>query len=136
MTFALGKQSLHRLRGVHPLLVGVVVRAIRITSADFTVYEGVRSLARQMELFDSGRSRTMNSRHLTGHAVDLPAYRHGVPVWDSVLAQPIANAMLQASKECGVTLRWGGDWDMDGSQDDESFRDLVHFELPEAVYGR
>ena len=134
MTFALGKQSLSRLRGVHPLLVGVVVRAIRITTADFTVYEGLRTMARQNELVAAGKSKTLNSRHLTGHAVDLPAYRHGVPVWDRVLAQPIMNAMMQSARDCGVELRWGGDWDMDGDQGDETFRDLVHFELPKGVY--
>jgi peptidoglycan L-alanyl-D-glutamate endopeptidase CwlK len=134
VTFALGKQSLSRLRGVHPLLVGVVVRAIRITSADFTVYEGLRSVERQRELFESGQSKKMNSRHLTGHAVDLPAYLNGVPVWDKVLAQPIMTAMMKAALDCGVTLRWGGDWDGDGDQEDETFRDLVHFELPKSVY--
>lgn len=132
--FRLGATSLHRLQKVHPLLSACVVRAIQITSVDFTVFEGLRSLERQRELFDSGATKTLNSRHLVGKAVDLPAWR-GFPVWDVVAAQQVANAMMQAAKDCGVVLRWGGDWDMDGDQSDEKFRDLVHFELPTDVYG-
>ena len=135
MTYRLGTTSLARLQKVHPLLSACVVRAIKVTSADFTVFEGLRTLERQQKLFDSGATKTLNSRHLVGKAVDLPAWLKGRPVWDPVAAQQIANAMFHASKECGVTLRWGGDWDMDGDQSDETFRDLVHFELPQSVYG-
>jgi peptidoglycan L-alanyl-D-glutamate endopeptidase CwlK len=134
VSYRLGSTSLSRLGGVHPLLVGCVVRAIRVTSVDFTVFEGVRSMDRQVELVRSGRSKTMDSRHLVGKAVDLPSW-HGYPKWDRIDAQQIANAMFQSAKECGVTLRWGGDWNMNGDQTDESFRDLVHFELPISVYG-
>lgn len=134
MTYRLGTRSIATLEGVHPLLVACVVRAIRVTSADFTVFQGLRSLEEQERLVATGRSKTMSSRHLTGHAVDLPAW-HGYPKWDKVDAQQIANAMFQGAKEMGVTLRWGGDWNMNGRQSDETFRDLVHFELPKSVYG-
>ena len=73
MTFKLGARSLTRLRGVHPDLVKVVTRAIEISTLDFTVLEGVRSLERQQALVEAGASQTLKSRHLTGHAVDLGA---------------------------------------------------------------
>jgi peptidoglycan L-alanyl-D-glutamate endopeptidase CwlK len=135
VSFRLGTTSLARLQKVHPLLSACVVRAIQLTPVDFTVFEGMRSMERQRSLFETGKTKTLNSRHLVGKAVDLPAWKGGRPVWDRVDAQQVANAMMQAAKECGVTLRWGGDWDMDGDQADETFRDLVHFELPTAVYG-
>lgn len=75
--FSLGARSLLRLQGVHPSLVRVVKRAIRITPVDFTVLEGVRSRERQAELVRIGASKTMNSRHLTGHAVDLAPWVGG-----------------------------------------------------------
>lgn len=132
--YRLGTASLARLQQVHPLLSACVVRAIQITPVDFTVYEGLRSMERQRYLYEHGKSKKLNSRHLVGKAVDLPAW-HGYPKWDSDDAQQIASAMFQASKECGVTLRWGGDWDMDRDQSDEEWRDLVHFELPVRIYG-
>ncbi len=134
MTFKLGPTSIEKLRGVHPLLVAVVVRAIRLSAVDFTVYEGLRSLERQKELVASGASQTLNSRHLVGCAVDLPAWV-GFPSWDIKLLRSIKVAMFAAAEEMGVTLRWGGDWDGDGDQRDETFRDDVHFELPEKLYG-
>ena len=114
------------------MLVGVVVRAIRITTSDFTVFEGLRTLERQRHLLALGKSTTLNSRHIVGKAVDLPWWDGRRPVWDKDRAMDIKVAMWQAASECGVTLRWGGDWDMDGGPPDW---DLVHFELPESIYG-
>ena len=72
--YKLGQRSLQNLSGVHPDLVAVVKRAIEITEQDFSVIEGVRNIDRQRQLVKSGASQTMNSRHLTGHAVDIAPY--------------------------------------------------------------
>ena len=121
--FILSNRSLSNLKGVHPDLVGVVKRAICLTSQDFTVIEGIRSLARQEQLVASGASQTMNSRHLTGHAVDLVPY----PVsWDWPLFYPIADAMKLAAEELNVDLEWGGDW--------RTFKDGPHFQLSWSQY--
>jgi peptidoglycan LD-endopeptidase CwlK len=58
---------------VHPDPVRLVERAIQITTQDFRGQEGLRTRERQAALVARGASRTMNSRHLTGHAVDLVA---------------------------------------------------------------
>lgn len=121
--FILSNRSLSNLEGVHPDLVDVVKRAICLTSQDFTVIEGIRSLARQEQLVASGASQTMNSRHLTGHAVDLVPY----PVsWDWPLFYPIADAMKLAAEEFNVDLEWGGDW--------RTFKDGPHFQLSWSQY--
>ena len=132
--FYLGRRSKQRLEGVHPDLVRVVKRAIRSTICDFTVLEGVRSEERQRKLFQAGASKIMNSRHLTGHAVDLGAYLDGGVRWDWPLYYQIAAAMMMAAVEEGVTIRWGGDWDSDGDYTDEKWRDGPHFELPRKLY--
>lgn len=124
--FRLGLRSRLRLRGVHPDLVKVVERAIQITDVDFTVLEGVRTLERQRVLFKQGASRTMNSRHLSGHAVDLGALVEGKVRWDWPLYYKIAAAMKQAAAELSIPLTWGGDW--------KSFKDGPHFELPRGRY--
>ena len=99
-----------------------VGRAIKITQGECTGLEGLRSRSRQKELFDSGASTTMNSRHLTGHAVDLGAWVTGGVRWDWPLYYKIADAMKQAAEELGVPIEWGGDW--------ETFKDGPHFQLP------
>lgn len=126
MGYKLGLRSKTRLRGVHPDLVKVVKRAIEITEVDFTVLEGLRTKKRQRQLVAKGASRTMNSRHLTGHAVDLGAYVGGRVRWDWPLYHKIARAMKKASKEVGVPVEWGGDW--------KSFKDGPHWQLPRRLY--
>jgi len=121
--YKLSRRSLSNLQGVHPDLVSVVERAIEITEQDFSVIEGVRSMKRQRMLVDTGKSTTMNSRHLTGHAVDLVPY----PVsWDWDYFYPIADAMKAAAQELDIDLEWGGDW--------RSFPDGPHFQLSWGSY--
>jgi len=122
MTFLLSQKSKGRLSGVHPDLVKVVNRAIEITTCDFAILEGVRSLARQEQLVKAGASQTMKSRHLTGHAVDLGAYVNGSVRWDWPLYNQLADAMKKAAAEMRVPIEWGGDW--------TTLKDGPHFQLP------
>lgn len=126
MSFALSARSRARLDGVHPALIGVVQRAIQLTPVDFMVVEGLRSPARQAALVRAGASRTLNSRHITGHAVDLAALVDGRLRWDWPLYPRIAGAMKAAAAERGVALIWGGDW--------KSLVDGPHFELDRRAF--
>ena len=126
MAFKLSRRSLERMQRVHPDLVKVVMLAIELTEVDFGVTEGVRTIERQRELFAKGASKTMNSRHLTGHAVDLVAYVGSEVRWDWPLYHKIADAMKRAANSLGVPIVWGGDW--------KSFKDGPHFELDRKVY--
>lgn len=126
MTFKLGLRSKLRLQGVHPDLVKVVELAITRSEVDFTVLEGLRTVSRQRELVKAGASTILNSRHITGHAVDLGAWLNGGVRWDWALYYKIAKAMKSAAAELGITITWGGDW--------RSFPDGPHFELTRAVY--
>lgn len=124
--FRLSRLSRERLVGVHPDLVAVVERAIELTDVDFSVTEGRRTLARQRQLLAAGASRTLNSRHLTGHAVDLAAWVGKELRWDWPLYGRIALAMKAAAREFNTPIIWGGDW--------PKFRDGPHFELPRREY--
>lgn len=106
--FVLGQRSLSNLEGVHPHLDAVVRRAIEITHQDFTVIEGLRTYERQKTLFRKGFSKTMNSRHLTGHAVDIVPYpiAHRLSYPDYMWEQ-VAEAMERAAKERDVDMIWG-----------------------------
>jgi len=139
MSYNFGVRSLQNLSGVNPDLVSVMKRAISISTQDFTIIEGVRNINRQRELVKSGKSQTMNSRHLTGDAIDLVPW----PVsWEWEDFYPIADAVIQAAKDCDVAVRWGGNWNVKDLRDwegtaeelvgayDGRFHDLPHFEIP------
>lgn len=126
MSFRLSTRSRARLKGVHPALVGVIEAAILTTPVDFVVTEGLRTATRQAALVRAGASRTLNSRHLTGHAVDIAALVDDAVRWDWPLYPRIAEAVKAAAKAKGVALVWGGDW--------PRLRDGPHFELDRKVY--
>ena len=124
MSYKLGTRSLQNLSGVHPELVAVVKLAISITEQDFTVIEGIRNINRQRELVKAGKSTTMNSRHITGHAVDMVPW----PVdWNDLERfEVMSEAMKAAAEELDIPIVWGGDW--------KSFYDAPHFELDRKTY--
>ena len=112
MSFKLSSKSLNKLTNVHPDLVRVVQKAIELSTTDFSVTEGERSLAQQQANVKKGVSQTLKSKHLTQddgfvHAVDLVPY----PVnWEINAFYPIAHAMQQAAEALNVNIRWGGCW--------------------------
>lgn len=126
MSIVLGQRSLSRLEGVHPDLVRVVKKAAAMSSLDFTVLEGLRTAARQKQLLDLGATKTLNSRHLTGHAVDLAPMVGGTVRWDWPLYHQLAVIMKDAAKAEKVPIQWGGDW--------RTFKDGPHWELPWKQY--
>jgi peptidoglycan L-alanyl-D-glutamate endopeptidase CwlK len=120
-------RSLKNLNGIHPDLRRVMDRALRESPLDFIVIEGLRTEDRQRQLVAQGASRTMNSRHITGHAVDLlPIGPNGRAAFDWPLYDRLAPAVKAAAEAEGVKLVWGGDW--------KSFRDGPHFELERNAY--
>lgn len=132
--FQLSQRSLARLIGVHPDLVDIVKLAIQRTAVDFTVVEGVRTVAQQREYVTKGASQTMNSYHLPqadglGHAVDLAPLVRGVIPWNDWQAfADLAGVVKACAAELGVPVEWGGDW--------KSFKDGPHFQIPRDWKGR
>jgi peptidoglycan L-alanyl-D-glutamate endopeptidase CwlK len=132
MSFQLSARSIIRLDGVHPALVAVVRAAIAISKVDFTVLEGRRTLEKQREYFNAGKSRTMASKHLSGHAVDLAPILDTDGDGDTELSWraddflPINDAMQQAAANLNVKLTWGGLW--------KSFPDCPHWEISPKEY--
>ena len=127
-------RSLKNLEGVHPDLRKILDRALQDSPIDFLIIEGLRTKARQAELFAKGASKTMKSRHLTGHAVDL------VPLLDLdkdgkietremfnwPLMRKLAPHIKAAAKAVNVPIEWGGDW--------TTFPDGPHWQLPVKAY--
>lgn len=122
----LNESSLKKLSGVHGDLIAVIIRAAELSELEFIVTEGLRTKVRQAELVKAGASKTMNSRHLTGHAVDLAIKVNGKIRWDWPLYTKLAGVVKAAAKELKVDLEWGGDW--------KTFKDGPHFQLSRKTY--
>ena len=131
MAFKLSKRSKDNLYGVHPDLCAVVERAIQITRIDFGVSEGLRTLARQKQLKADGKSKTLNSMHLTqadgfSHAVDLYVLVEGKASWEHKHFRLAIQAMMTAAIELDVQIKAGGLW--------RDFLDSPHFQLNQEYY--
>ena len=151
MSFNLSKRSLSKLQGVDERLIAVVRYAISVTKTDFAVICGLRTIEEQRELVAKGASKTMNSRHIGGFAVDLMAYIGDRGSWELNIYDEIADAVKEGAQAAGVPIRWGAAWHINdirkwqGSMEDamneyvdrrraegkRPFIDAPHFEIPE-----
>ena len=148
MSYTFSQRSKDRLEGVDEGLVKVFTDAISISEVDFGIGEGVRSLERQKMLVSAGKSHTLNSRHLTGHAVDILCFIDGKLTWDPKHYITAAEAVRETSMFLNIPIRWGGAWSVLGEspgaqaatdtyvarkrdQGKRPFLDYVHFEIKE-----
>lgn len=117
----LNATSIARLRGVDPNLIALAKKAREISPIPFEITEGLRTKERQRYLVKTGKSRTMNSYHLRGKAVDVVAMPGGKVSWNLADYRAINTAVQKAAKAAGVTVVWGGSW--------KSIVDGPHFEI-------
>ncbi len=128
-----GKRSKERLRGVDARLVNVLNEVVKYF--DITVIEGLRSQKRQDELVAEGKSKTKFGKHVLGKAVDIAPYPIDWQARDDF--HLLGGFVLGVASQMGVNVRWGGDWSASSlykgkrTTKDNSFDDLVHFELKE-----
>lgn len=111
--FQLTDADKRKLVGVNYRLVAVVNRVALVTPKPFAVIEGVRSLARQRQLVKQGASKTLNSKHLTGRAVDIVPLVNGKISWDWKHYEPIVKTAKAVSADMGVPMIFGFDWGWD-----------------------
>jgi peptidoglycan L-alanyl-D-glutamate endopeptidase CwlK len=126
MSFRFGTKSEKEMIGVDAGLIRVVRRALQMSSVDFSVHDGLRTIEEQRALVKRGASWTMKSRHLEGKAVDLVPYVNGKLRWEWPLCFEIAKAMLKASHEHNVDITWGGVWD-------STLHDILHRRKGESI---
>ena len=128
-----GKRSKERLRGVDARLVNVLNEVVKYF--DITVIEGLRSQKRQDELVAEGKSKTKFGKHVLGKAVDIAPYPIDWQARDDF--HLLGGFVLGIASQMGVNVRWGGEWSASSlykgkrTTKDNSFDDLVHFELKE-----
>lgn len=119
--YKFSQRSFRNLQGIDSKLQVVMGTAIQYSPFDFIVIEGLRTKERQVQLVKEGASKTMNSRHLTGHAVDLAIWYQGKINWDFENYRVLNQHVQEIAKQHGVDITWGGEW--------KNFLDGPHFEL-------
>ena len=108
----LDARSLKHLQGVRPELANVITEAA--TRTKFRVTEGLRSRERQAQLVKARKSKTLNSRHITGHAIDFIAIgEDGVATYDMDDMARVVNVIKDCAAEQGVKIECGYDWGWD-----------------------
>ena len=127
--YRFGRVSKLKLSTCDERLQAVCEKALSYGVMDLTIIEGYRSQERQLELYHEGRTKIKKGWHNSkpSRAVDIAPY----PVdWNNTYKFYImAGLMFAAASELGVKLRYGGDWDGDFTNTDQTFHDLPHFEL-------
>lgn len=131
---AWSQRSLAALNGIHPDLRRVFDRVLHEAPFDIRITEGLRTLARQKSLVAAGASKTLKSRHITGHAVDVVPLvdldRDGKleteELYNWQLMHKLAPIVKQIAKEEKVEIEWGGDW--------QGFPDGPHYQLERTKY--
>lgn len=113
MGFSLGFKSLKELEGVKPPLVSLAKLAIKKTKQDFTIFDGLRTMAEHLANVAKGVSKAKVSKHVTGDAFDAVPFVKGKPVWDVKLCVEVAKGVRLAAIELNVPITWGAVWDRD-----------------------
>lgn len=102
-----------------------------VETYDCTIIEGYRDEKTQNLYFHQNRSKVQfpDSSHNSypSKAADVAPY----PIeWNNTKRFYHFAGFVQATaRSMGFRVRWGGDWDSDRDLDDQTFFDLVHFEL-------
>ena len=123
------EKSLARLTTCDPHLQQVFQQVVQ--DFDCTIIEGHRNEERQNRMVDEGKSqvRWPDGKHNTEPSLAVDVCPYPV-VWDDRERQTLFAGYVLATAKCmGIDLRWGGDWNRDTEVRDNSFDDLVHFEI-------
>ena len=113
-----------------------------ILDFDCTIIEGHRSIERQIRLFDLGKSKLKLGKHnknpsegidvgpyISGRGIPWPDKKNKTYIKDLALFYYFSGWVMSRAKNLNILIRWGGDWDRDFDLTDQTFDDLVHFEL-------
>lgn len=127
----LNTRSKNNLKGVHPVLINIVNKAVEIITEDlpeysFVITSGVRTLEEQKKLLAEKKTKTLKSKHLTGHAVDIAVVINGKITWDIKEYKKLADKFKEAANELNADITWGGDF--------KTFIDGPHFEVDPNKY--
>ena len=124
-----GRKSKERLASCDPMLQKLFNEVIK--HVDCSVLEGHRGEERQNKFYDEGKSKVRypNGRHNANPSLAVDVMPYPVDSEDRERQTLFAGFVLGIARGLGITIRWGGDWDMDFDVQDNKFDDFPHFEI-------
>lgn len=99
-------------------LLGLLLGYAKLNDIRLKIACLYRTPEEQKKMVDEGKSKTMNSKHLTGTAVDIVIFKNGQPNWDTEAYRPLG---IYWESLGGI---WGGSW---------KFKDSVHFQIGDDI---
>ena len=124
--FELDAKSLNRLNGVDKRLVNLAKQVAKITPIHFQITEGIRTKERQEQLVKEGKSKTLNSKHLQGLAIDIMSCKEGYSQAKDIFI--LVGLFIAKAKQLNIKIRVGALWDYNSTKDN-NFVDAYHIEL-------
>lgn len=124
--FELDAKSLNRLNGVDKRLVNLAKQVAKITPIRFQITEGIRTKERQEQLVKEGKSKTLNSKHLQGLAVDIMSCKEGYSQAKDIFI--LVGLFIAVAKQLNINIRVGALWDYNSTKDN-NFIDAYHIQV-------
>jgi peptidoglycan L-alanyl-D-glutamate endopeptidase CwlK len=131
MIFKFSKSSISRLETVDPKLQTLAREVLKLSPIDFAITEGLRTPQRQAQLYRDRKTKTLNSKHLEGKAIDI------CPIIDNKLNYDsrddimfLAGLFYGVASQLNIEIRVGALWD-NNSIAKNNFIDAYHIELKE-----
>jgi len=123
------RSSLNNISTCHARLQKVFSKIIQ--DFDNTILQGHRNEQDQNKVFDEGKSQLQwpNGNHNATPSNAVDAIPYPIDWNDRERMSYFAGQVIATGREMGIEIRWGGDWAQSTILSDNSFDDLVHFEL-------
>jgi peptidoglycan L-alanyl-D-glutamate endopeptidase CwlK len=96
---------------------------------DCTIIEGHRSNDRQQELLREGKTLINVSKHNSTPSMAVDVAPYPIDWEDTKRFYHFAGFVQATAKQLNIPIIWGGDWNNNNNFKDQTFNDLVHFEL-------
>lgn len=117
-----------RLYTCHPLLITLFEAVDKVYPT--AILEGHRGKMAQDQAFATGKSKLKwpDGEHnkIPSRAVDAGPRANP---YDEKLCRDFAATVIKIARAKNIKIRWGGNWDGDDDITDQTFNDLVHYEL-------
>jgi|TARA_Y100000361_G_scaffold59315_1_gene51917 peptidoglycan L-alanyl-D-glutamate endopeptidase CwlK len=122
-----GKKSKERLASCEKDLQILFKEVVK--HFDCTVTQGHRKVSEQEKLYKEGKTKVKFGKHNYYPSIAVDVTPYPVDYENIDRHYYFGGFVLGIAESMGIDIRWGGDWDSDRETKDQTFNDLVHFEL-------
>ena len=122
-------RSLERLNTCDPRLIELLTSVV--VDFDCTILGGHRGESEQNRLYDEAKSKVRwpDSKHNASPSLAVDVAPYPIDWQDRERFIYFGGYVKGVAATLDIPIRWGGDWDGDNDLRDQTFMDLVHFEL-------